>query len=143
MIVNPNNGPGPDSLPDANYIRAIPRLSSHANVHLLGYVHTSYATRNIASICRDIETYAAWPINSSSPALAVRGIFFDETPQQYDVHSAAYLQQLTQFVKGLNTFSPNPYVGSQFLFCLLPHMPAYWIHCDVHNCKGTGSIGLR
>ncbi|KAJ5738391.1 hypothetical protein N7493_001546 [Penicillium malachiteum] len=110
VIINPGNGPGPDSLPDAKYTRAIPRLSSHSNVKLLGYVHTSYAQRDLFLICRDIETYAAWPIKSCNPNLAVRGIFFDETPQQYDAHHIAYFQKLTQFVKNQNEFGPNPYV---------------------------------
>ncbi|KAJ5538062.1 hypothetical protein N7494_007541 [Penicillium frequentans] len=110
IVINPGNGPGPDDLPDANYTRAIPILSSYANVRLLGYVHTSYTTRNAAAVYRDIKTYAEWPTKSTDPNLAVRGIFFDETPQQYSAHSLAYLQNLTQLTKGLKGLGSNPYV---------------------------------
>lgn len=119
IVINPGNGPGPDDLPDANYTRAIPTLSSYANVRLLGYVHTSYTTRNAAAVYRDIKTYAEWPTKSANPNLAVQGIFFDETPQQYSAHSLAYLQNLTQLTKGLNGLGSNPYVSSPF-FLLHP-----------------------
>lgn len=114
IVINPGNGPGPDDLPDANYTRAIPILSSYANVRLLGYVHTSYTTRNAAAVYRDIKTYAEWPTKSANPNLAVRGIFFDETPQQYSAHSLAYLQNLTQLTKGLNGLGSIPYVSYPF-----------------------------
>ncbi|KAJ5930605.1 hypothetical protein N7466_006098 [Penicillium verhagenii] len=109
IVINPGNGPGPDDLPDSHYTRAIPRLASYANVRLLGYVHTSYTTRNAAAVYRDIKTYAEWPNKSGNPDLAVRGIFFDETPQQYSVHSLAYLQNLTQLTKDLKALGSNPY----------------------------------
>ncbi|CEJ56957.1 Putative Cell surface spherulin 4-like protein [Penicillium brasilianum] len=110
VVINPGNGPGPNSLPDANYTREVPILASYTNVRLLGYVHTSYAQRNISLVRKDIETYAAWPTNSSNPDLAVRGIFFDEAPQQYSVQSLNYLQNLTDLVKELNGFGTNGFV---------------------------------
>ncbi|KAJ5469587.1 hypothetical protein N7539_009205 [Penicillium diatomitis] len=110
VVINPGNGPGPDQLPDANYTREIPNLASYANVRLLGYVHTSYAQRNISLLRRDIATYAAWPTVSSNPHLAVRGIFFDETPQQFSDQALGYLQNLTDLVKGLKGFGPNGFV---------------------------------
>lgn len=111
VVINPGNGPGPNRLPDANYTHAIPSLTSYANVRLLGYVHISYAQRDIALVRRDIETYANWPSISSNPNLAVRGIFVDETPQQYDAGSLAYLQNLTHFAKGLHGFGVDPFVS--------------------------------
>ncbi|KAJ5116372.1 hypothetical protein N7456_000720 [Penicillium angulare] len=110
IIINPGNGPGSSILPDANYTRAIVILSSYDNVRLIGYVHTSYAKRNISMICRDIETYAAWPVKSANPDLAVRGIFFDETPQQYDANSFAYLQGLSEFVRGPRGLGSDSYI---------------------------------
>ncbi|KAJ5460096.1 uncharacterized protein N7458_001648 [Penicillium daleae] len=110
VVINPGNGPGPNSLPDANYTREIPVLTSYANVRLLGYVHTSYAQRNISLVRKDIGTYAAWPTESSNPDLAVRGIFIDEAPQQYSAQSLAYLQNLTDLVKELNGFGSNGFV---------------------------------
>ena len=89
-------------------------LASYSNVRLLGYVHTTYATRNISLVRRDIETYAAWPNASSNPDLTVRGIFFDETPQEYSDQSHAYLQNLTDLVKGLDGFGSQPFVSFNF-----------------------------
>ncbi|KAF7163456.1 hypothetical protein CNMCM5623_008357 [Aspergillus felis] len=110
VVINPGSGPGPNALPDANYTREIPRLGSYENVRLLGYVATTYAKRNISLVRRDIETYAAWPTNSSNPDLAVRGIFFDETPQQYDEDALAYLQELTDVVKNTPGLGPDHFV---------------------------------
>lgn len=111
VVINPGNGPGPNSLPDANYTREIPVLASYANVRLLGYVHTSYAQRNISLVRKDIETYAAWPTESTNSDLAVRGIFFDEAPQQYSAQSLTYLQNLTDLVKELKGFGSNGFVS--------------------------------
>lgn len=110
-MINPGNGPGPDALPDANYTTAIPRLTAYENVRLLGYVHTTYATRNVSLIRKDIQTYADWPTNSSNPNLAVRGIFFDETPQEYKDETLDYLQGLTDFVKNLTSLGPDQFVS--------------------------------
>lgn len=111
VVINPGNGPGPDALPDANYTTAIPRLTAYENVRLLGYVHTTYATRNVSLIRKDIQTYADWPANSSNPNLAVRGIFFDETPQEYKDETLDYLQGLTDFVKNLKSLGPDQFVS--------------------------------
>jgi hypothetical protein len=112
VVINPGNGPGPDSLPDANYTREIPTLSSYENVRLLGYVYTSYAKRNVSAIRKDIQTYADWPTNSSNPNLAVQGIFFDETPQQYEAQTLTYLQGLTDFVKDQEGLGPDQFVSA-------------------------------
>ncbi|PYH93796.1 cell surface spherulin 4-like protein [Aspergillus ellipticus CBS 707.79] len=110
VVINPGSGPGPNTLPDANYTREIPKLASYGNVRLLGYVATTYAKRNLSLVRRDIETYAAWPTNGSNPDLAVRGIFFDETPQQYDDDTLAYLQELTSVVKTTSGLGPDHFV---------------------------------
>lgn len=80
-------------------------------MRVLGYVHTSYAQRNISLVRKDIQTYAAWPRTSGNPKLAVRGIFFDETPQQYSRQSFEYLQNLTDLVKGLDDLGSDPFVS--------------------------------
>ncbi|KAJ5592778.1 hypothetical protein N7537_009682 [Penicillium hordei] len=110
VVINPGNGPGPDSLPDGNYTREIPKLTAYPNVRLLGYVYTSYGKRNVSAVRKDIQTYADWPTNSSNPNLAVRGIFFDETPQQYEAQTLTYLQGLTDFVKDLTDLGPDQFV---------------------------------
>ncbi|PKY07970.1 cell surface spherulin 4-like protein [Aspergillus campestris IBT 28561] len=110
VVINPGSGPGPNALPDGNYTREVPKLAAHGNVRLLGYVATTYATRDASLVRRDIETYAAWPEKSSNPDLAVRGIFFDETPQQYSDKALAYLQNLTDFVKATPGLGPDNFV---------------------------------
>ncbi|EKV04240.1 Cell surface spherulin 4-like protein, putative [Penicillium digitatum] len=110
VVINPGNGPGPDSLPDGNYTREIPKLNAYANVRLLGYVYTSYGKRDVSAVREDIQTYADWPTNSSNPNLAVRGIFFDETPQQYDAQTMTYLQGLKDFVKDRQDLGPDRFV---------------------------------
>jgi hypothetical protein len=112
VVINPGSGPGPNALPDANYTREIPKLTAYENVRLLGYVHTSYAKRNVSAVRKDIQTYADWPTNSSNPNLAVRGIFFDETPQQYDAQTFSYLEGLTDFVKDLEGLGPDQFVSA-------------------------------
>ncbi|KAL4810195.1 Spherulation-specific family 4 [Aspergillus unguis] len=110
VVVNPGSGPGPNALPDGNYTAEIPRLTAHDNVMVLGYVATTYGQRNISLVRHDIETYAAWPTNSSDPRLAVRGIFFDETPQQYDANILSYLEELTSIVKRTPGLGPDNFV---------------------------------
>ncbi|KAL4870852.1 hypothetical protein BDV12DRAFT_45013 [Aspergillus spectabilis] len=110
IVVNPGSGPGPNALPDGNYTSEVPKLAAHDNVRLLGYVHTTYAKRNISLVRRDIETYAAWPTNSADPNLAVRGIFFDETPQRYDADDFAYLEELTSVVRNTPGLGPDNFV---------------------------------
>lgn len=117
-MVNPGSGPGPGPLPDGNYTREIPKLAAQQNVRLLGYVATSYAKRNISLVRKDIQTYAGWPTESGNPDIAVQGIFFDETPQQYDADTFAYLQNLTTFVKSNNSLGPDRFVSIPFLFFL-------------------------
>ncbi|KAL5001215.1 Spherulation-specific family 4 [Aspergillus recurvatus] len=110
VVVNPGSGPGPNPLPDGNYTQEIPRLTAHDNVRVLGYVATTYAKRNISSVRNDIETYAAWPTVSANPKLAVRGIFFDETPQQYNASDLAYLEELTSVVRNTPGLGPDHFV---------------------------------
>ncbi|KAL3453612.1 Spherulation-specific family 4 [Aspergillus insuetus] len=110
VVVNPGSGPGPNVLPDGNYTREVPRLAAHDNVRLLGYVPTTYAKRNMSLVRRDIETYAAWPTVSANPNLAVRGIFFDETPQQYNAGDLTYLKELASIVRSAPGLGPDNFV---------------------------------
>ncbi|OJJ84394.1 spherulation-specific family 4 protein [Aspergillus glaucus CBS 516.65] len=107
VVINPGNGPGPNALPDANYTREIPRLALYSNVRLLGYVPITYTNRDIGLVRRDVETYAGWPVNGSNPDLAVQGIFFDETPQEYDDRALGYFQELRDLVKGSSGLGPD------------------------------------
>jgi len=100
VVINPYNGPGPNSLPDGNYTREIPKLNAYANVQTIGYVSTAWAKRNLSSILDDIAKYSGWATENSS--LAVQGIFFDETPSLFDPDSAGYLDTIGITVKVSN-----------------------------------------
>jgi outer membrane biosynthesis protein TonB len=68
-IINPNSGPNANG-PDSSYSTYITKLKN-AGVDLVGYVHTSWGARAIATIESEIDTYA-----NKYPGLS--GIFFDE-----------------------------------------------------------------
>ncbi|OXV07814.1 hypothetical protein Egran_04418 [Elaphomyces granulatus] len=110
VVINPDSGPGGGPTPDVNYTREITKLSIRRNVRLLGYVPTNYANRDISDVYQDIQTYANWPTAGLNPTLAVHGIFFDETPQQYDDASMTYLRDLTRAVKRKGGLGPDNFV---------------------------------
>jgi Spherulation-specific family 4 len=99
IVINPFNGPGLDDLPDANYQREIPRLACHPNVKVVGYIHTTWAKRDLKLVLGDIEKYAAWPARSGIPDLKVSGVFVDETPNIYDAAAEEYLDKLQKHAK--------------------------------------------
>ncbi|ERF71007.1 hypothetical protein EPUS_03286 [Endocarpon pusillum Z07020] len=107
VVINPFNGPGLDDLPDANYQREIPRLTCHANVKVVGYVHTTWAKRDLALVFKDIDKYAQWPECSGLPDLKISGVFVDETPNVYDAEAEAYLAKLWKHVKKMPAGDEN------------------------------------
>jgi len=66
-IINPNSGAG--SSIDSNYVTGISDLKNPGIV-VLGYVHTSYGSRDISQIETEMSEYQNW--------YGVDGIFFDE-----------------------------------------------------------------
>ncbi|SPO04383.1 uncharacterized protein DNG_07068 [Cephalotrichum gorgonifer] len=75
VIINPNNGPGTTTLPDANYMEALRSITRYPNVDILGYVASTYGARDIADIEADIATYSGW-----GDEISLQGIFIDEAP---------------------------------------------------------------
>ncbi|WP_157927406.1 spherulation-specific family 4 protein [Candidatus Nitrosotalea okcheonensis] len=95
-IVNPDNGPG---FWDPTYVLGIKKLQS-AGIPSLGYVYTSYGSRNSSEITADIGVYKNW--------YGVNGIFFDEMAhvpgkEGYYLHLNNYAKSL-----GLNFTVGNP-----------------------------------
>ncbi|KAI9733675.1 MAG: hypothetical protein M1834_003277 [Cirrosporium novae-zelandiae] len=107
VVVNPNSGPGSTAVPDANYTSAIPKLTSHSNVRLLGYVATTYAQRNFSAVLEDVRTYAEWSNQTSYPGLSVSGIFFDEAPSVFNESHFQYLSRLKSAVKSYSGLGPD------------------------------------
>ncbi|KAJ4366249.1 hypothetical protein N0V83_007885 [Neocucurbitaria cava] len=95
-IINIENGPGEGALPSAEYSHAIETLNSLTNVRTIGYVPTTWCTRNLTSVLDDIAAYSFWGEYDTS--LAVHGIFVDETPTQYTPDYVSYLQAISHAV---------------------------------------------
>lgn len=67
-IINPNSGP--ISTVDSSYATYMTKLKN-AGVEMVGYVYTSYGTRDVNAVKADIDTYASkYPL--------ITGIFLDE-----------------------------------------------------------------
>ena len=55
-LLNPDSGPG--TAPDQNYVSAVANLHT-AGAQVVGYVHTSYATRPWSQVTNDVNLYLA------------------------------------------------------------------------------------
>ncbi|QSZ30125.1 hypothetical protein DSL72_004645 [Monilinia vaccinii-corymbosi] len=106
IVVNPHNGPG-QSL-DSNYKREIRKLNSYSNVSVVGYVSTAYASRQYSRVLEDVMIFAAWRLEDD--ALGVRGIFFDETPNQWSTSNATFLGNINTAVKGCSGMGAEPLI---------------------------------
>jgi hypothetical protein len=73
------------------------QLSTYPNVQKIGYVRTGYATRNLSDVISELNTYAGWA--SKSPAFAIDGIFFDESPHEYSAEAVDFMLKASQAVK--------------------------------------------
>lgn len=117
IVINPHSGPGAIIGPDANYTREIVRLNSYANVRTIGYVATGYAKRELAAVLQDIAIYSAWS-NNATPGLGMQGIFFDETPSQYEPSIAHFLDTAHAAVRSAADFGSQCMVSWFFSFPL-------------------------
>ena len=85
-VMNPASGPG--TAPDSEYVAAV--AAAHAaGITIVGYVHTSYATRSPAAARADIDAYYRW--------YHMDGIFFDEAST--DCADEGYYASLNGYVK--------------------------------------------
>ncbi len=97
-ILNPHNGPG--AAADSSY-RTQVGSSQAKGILVIGYVHTTYGTRSLATVKADIDRHYAW--------YGVNGIFFDEVSN--DCGDLAYYRELHDYVKekgGTGTVVLNP-----------------------------------
>lgn len=58
----------------------------------------------------EIDTYANWPQVSNNTKLAMDGIFFDETPSEFEVETYQYLKTAGDAVKKGSMFKDR-FVG--------------------------------
>lgn len=119
-VINPNNGPGQDRLPDGSYTAALGRLAEEPNISTLGYVHCSYGQRAVEAIQADMDVYRGW---WHLGRLAVGGVFFDETPS--DPAHVEYMATLAGHAKetwahdgreATVVYNPGVVVGPGFFF---------------------------
>ena len=94
VVVNVDNGPS--AQPDSNYANAISRLK-RKGFYVIGYVHSSYASRDINSVKADIDRWLHFYPNM------IDGFFIDEVADQ----SYNYYANVYSYVKSI---SPNMYV---------------------------------
>ncbi|EON95716.1 putative cell surface spherulin 4-like protein [Phaeoacremonium minimum UCRPA7] len=96
VVVNPGNGPGPEAMPDVNYLDALGKLSMIPNAKVIGYVHCSYGKRATTAIEKDILTYQGWKIKDGISHIRMEGIFFDEVPS-----STVYVQYMANLSRAV------------------------------------------
>lgn len=146
VIVNPGNGPGPDVVPDDNYLREIPQLTAYPNVDVVGYVHTTFAQRDLSAVTHDINTYSNWAQQGQHPGLGISGIFVDETPNQYDARAEKFLSHLTKFAKSCHGFAGDKLVCSPYFVTLCDstntHTPRRCIFPQTHVQTSRGGAAL-
>ncbi|KAF2109381.1 Spherulation-specific family 4 [Lophiotrema nucula] len=104
VVINPCSGPCMGSLPDKVYLDEIPNLKNYSNIRTLGYVATNYTTKPINDVLSEIHTYTTWPKLTNNTKLKVDGIFFDETPSEYDPAKYSYLKTAAASVRNATNF---------------------------------------
>lgn len=110
IIVNPDSGPGNDSLPNLDYLPAIQELNAYPNTRTVGYVRTDYGNRNLSDVLQDISTYAGWA--NSSQGIQMHGIFFDEAAHDYTPEVAEYMRTANNAVKASSGFAGDNTVSA-------------------------------
>ena len=94
-IANPASGPG--TVAQTSYTNAITSLQSNQG-RVVGYVDTSYATRSLAIVKADIDSwFSFFP--------SINGIFFDQVSNTNDNTKIVYYQTLYNYVKSKRTSS--------------------------------------
>jgi hypothetical protein len=101
-VINPESGPGPNNIPNSDFVPQIKRLNSYSTVTTIGYVPTGYQTRNITNVLADVQTYVGWGQNDTG--LMMNGIFFDEITNAFTPANAQYLSTINSAVKSATGF---------------------------------------
>lgn len=101
IIINPDSGPGSESLPGSDYEREVPKLTAAPNVTTIGYVRIDYCRKPLHDACEEIDQFAGWVTahGNNVPGLAVHGIYLDETPNHFSAGRALYLEALHKHIK--------------------------------------------
>jgi len=89
MIMNPASGPGTSQNPD--YVTAVNNAKA-AGIKVIGYVHTSYGSRDIDVVKGEIDLYKQW--------YGVNGIFLDEVSSS--ASDLPYYQNVSDYIRSTN-----------------------------------------
>jgi hypothetical protein len=89
-ILNPDSGPGPTA--DPVYVAAVNKLRDDGG-RVIGYVHTSYGQRPLATVEAEVRDYASF--------YQLDGFFVDETAT--DSGHVSYYHALDAYMKSLNS----------------------------------------
>jgi hypothetical protein len=109
-IINPNSGPGDNSLPE--FVNGI-KLLKNGKINVLGYVATNYSVKSAVSVKSEIDKYFHW--------YTIDGIFFDEMAYDNNAQHFIYYKNISSYAKSksLTKTVGNPgtetlkaYVGS-------------------------------
>ena len=84
-VMNPSSGPGGSK--NSDYVNAVQYCHSHGQI-VIGYVHTSYGNRSLATVEGEVTQYYQW--------YQVDGIFVDEMSN--DSSTTAYYHSLYQYI---------------------------------------------
>jgi hypothetical protein len=99
-------------VPNELYSHAIRRLNAFDNDRTVGYVATTWCAKQLSLVLSEIAMYDGWGQQDSS--LAMKGVFFDEVPTQYNSGNASYLRTISQAVQGSDGLEDG-YVGERTL----------------------------
>ncbi|MGH9839889.1 MAG: spherulation-specific family 4 protein [Blastocatellia bacterium] len=86
MVMNPASGP--DSAINQDYVAVVSKAKA-GSLTVIGYVHTSYGSRDPAVVKAEIDAYKTW--------YGVDGIFLDEVSA--DVAGVLYYRDLATYIK--------------------------------------------
>jgi hypothetical protein len=103
-IMNPNSGPG--SSQSSSYVSALAKTHA-AGGKVIGYVSSSYGSRDINLVKADIDAYVAW--------YAVDGFFIDEMANDSSATNLTFYGNIYSYIKGKNpqyTVTGNPGVNT-------------------------------
>lgn len=132
VIINIDNGgpysPNPPSGMQ-DFALWIDAINSRSNAKAIGYIHTSYGTRDSSVMLEAVDNYANWTTsagrssNASSYNIQMDGIFFDEidtdpTMLDYNTEITTYAKSVFESRGGPIVLNPGTLVqsGSESLF---------------------------
>ena len=113
VIMNPASGPG--NAIDQNYVAAVAKVRA-AGIRVIGYVHTSYGARDMATMKAEVDAYKS--------RYKVDGIFFDEASDQ--ASRVPYYQELANYVRSTTgtyvMLNPGVYPNEGYIAIADSHM---------------------